>query len=196
MHAQQQTAADNRRRADAVDIARIQQASVHHEQHPTHGAQTPPMPWHCRPMVTEYISYKMPYVITPLQCRPLVSDNISLKNSHLPVLREVKNCSYIHIQIQINAKSQSLLEDHPLPMPLPRSCMRYPAHRQNDRTNEQTNEWRNERSHNSASPGDVTSDSAVVTTATTILLTISLVINLACTALQTVSADYNVTFSI
>jgi len=44
----------------------------------TQRAQTPPRPLHCYHVVTEYVSYKMPYLIRPLQHRPLVSDCTNL----------------------------------------------------------------------------------------------------------------------
>jgi len=40
--------------------------------------------------VKKHISYKMPYLIRPLQCRRLVSDDIS-QNAYLPVLRKMNN---------------------------------------------------------------------------------------------------------
>jgi len=56
----------------------------------TRRAQTTPSLLHCRPLVTEYISYKIPYLITPLQRRPLVSDNISYKKASASVQRSEK----------------------------------------------------------------------------------------------------------
>ena len=45
----------------------------------TQRAHTPPRPLHCRPVMTEYILSKMPYLIRPLQLCRLVSDNMSQK---------------------------------------------------------------------------------------------------------------------
>jgi len=56
-------------------------------------------------VVTDYMWYKMLYMIRPLQRRPLVSDTISLKKLYLPVLRTVKNCSYIRIRILTNTQN-------------------------------------------------------------------------------------------
>ena len=50
--------------------------SIKNNNKRTQIAQTPPWPLHCRPVVTQYISCNMPYLIRPLQRCPLVSDYI------------------------------------------------------------------------------------------------------------------------
>jgi len=53
------------------------------------------MPLHYCPVVSEYMSYEIPYVLRLLQCRFLVSNKLTVyrKNAYayLPMLREVKN---------------------------------------------------------------------------------------------------------
>ena len=63
---------------------------VHITNKSTQTAQTLPRPscGACHPVVTEYMSYKILYLIRSLQCRPLVNDNISLKNLYLAVFKE------------------------------------------------------------------------------------------------------------
>ena len=43
----------------------------------TQRAQTPPRPLHCCTVVSERLSYKMPYLVKPVQCCLLVSDSMS-----------------------------------------------------------------------------------------------------------------------
>jgi len=104
----------------------------------TYRTQTPPRPLHCRPLVTEYMSYKMPYLIRLLWCRPLVSvkknDRRSTSGSgstpKFNLFLRVTPCHAYHVW------STSV-----------KAFVSYPADRQT--------EWQNEQLHDPANLGSI-----------------------------------------